>query len=194
MKLTSRQLAAALGILLLGASGYAYFRNHGRDGVEEFLTESVTRGPIASTVTATGTINPVKTVQVGTYVSGPIQAIYVDYNSPVKKDQPVAKIDPRPFTVKVMSADAAVANARAKVAKARADLAFKKLAFERNRQLLERKLIAQSDFDIARSQYDQALAQLDLDEAGVKQAAADLEGARINLAYTDITSPVDGVV
>src|SRR6266436_5760129 len=65
------------------------------------VTTAVDRGPIEQTVNATGTVNPVSTVQVGTYVSGPIQAIDVNFNSPVKKDQRVAKIDPAPFAVKV---------------------------------------------------------------------------------------------
>jgi HlyD family secretion protein len=154
----------------------------------------VERGSVASTVTATGTVNPVTTVQVGTYVSGPIQALYVDYNSPVKKGQLVAKIDPRPFVVKLQQAEANLANARAKVVKDRADLQFKRLTLERTRELLGKKLISQNDVDTAKSNYDQALAQVTLDEAGVKQAEAALQEARINLDYTNITSPVDGVV
>ena len=87
-----------------------------------YVTESVDRGAITATVTATGTVQPVSTVQVGTYVSGPIQAIYVDFNSPVTSGQLVAKIDPAPFEVKVRQAEANLANARASVEKARADL------------------------------------------------------------------------
>ncbi|RIK89365.1 MAG: hypothetical protein DCC71_25990, partial [Proteobacteria bacterium] len=100
-----------------------------------FVTEPVDRGPVEVSVTATGTVNPVTTVQVGTYVSGPILEIYVDFNSPVQQGQPVAKIDPRPFQVKVQQAEANLANAKARVAKARADLALKRLTFERNTTL-----------------------------------------------------------
>jgi HlyD family secretion protein len=112
----------------------------------------------------------------------------------VKKGQLVAKIDPAPFQVKVTEAEANLANARAKVEKDQADLEFKKLTLQRNRELLAKNLIAQNDLDTAKSNYDQALAQLNLDKAGVQQAAAALQEARINLGYTDITSPVDGVV
>jgi len=106
----------------------------------------------------------------------------------------VAKIDPASFLVQVQSADANLANARAKVLKSQADLAMKKLTFARNGQLREKDLIAQSDVDTAKSDYDQAVAQLALDAASVKQAQAALDSARINLNYTDILSPVDGVV
>ena len=194
MSVSRRHIVSAAVLLLVAATAYAYWRHQRGNGGDEYVTEIVQRGSVASTVTASGTVNPVTTVQVGTYVSGPIKAIYADFNSRVSKGQIVAQIDPAPFRVKVNSAEAAVANARAKVAKDRADLALKKLTLERNRQLLDKNLISQNDVDTAKSNYDQAVAQVELDEAGVKQALADLEAARINLAYTDIRSPVDGVV
>ena len=189
-----RYAIAAAAVVLAAAAGAVIWLRSQQQADGGYVTETVRRGTVASIVTATGTVNPVKTVQVGTYVSGPIQNLYVDYNSPVHKGQLVAKIDPRPFLVKVHEADANLANARAKVEKDRADLEFKKLTLDRNRELFASKLIAQNDVDTAKSNYDQAVAQLALDEAGVKQADASLMEARINLDYTDITSPVDGVV
>jgi HlyD family secretion protein len=182
-----------LAVLVL-AGGYAFWRRAEVADARGYVSATVDRGTIASTVTATGTVNPVTMVQVGTYVSGPIQAIYADFNSPVTKGQLVAKIDPAPFQVKVAQAEANLANAEAKVEKDRADLALKKITLGRNRELLAAKLVSQSDVDAATSAYDQARAQLALDEAGVQQATAALQEARINLAYTAITSPVDGVV
>ena len=193
MKLSTRRFALAGGMLLLAASGYAYYR-FGDRGDGGFVTEEVVRGSVASTVTASGTVNPVTNVQVGSYVSGPIQAIYADFNSQVTKGQLVAKIDPAPFQVKVQSCVAEVANANAKVIKDKADLTFKKLTYGRNQQLLAKSLAAQSDVDTAKNDHDQAVAQLALDEAAVLQAQADLDTARINLAYSEIRSPVDGVV
>lgn len=189
-----RYVAVGLVVVAAMAGGYAYWRDGATQEPEGYVTETVDRGTIAATVTATGTLNPVTTVQVGTYVSGPIQALDVDYNSLVRKGQRVAKIDPRPFEVKVLQAEANLATGRAKVDKSRADLVLKRLTLERNRTLLERNLISQNDLDTARSNFDQAVAQVALDQAGVKQTQAALEEARINLAYTDITSPVDGVV
>jgi HlyD family secretion protein len=192
--LTRRNLILTALCLLLAAAGYAYWRSTDDEAKDGYVTEKIERGTIASTVTATGTVNPVTTVQVGTYVSGPIQAIYVDYNSPVKKGQLVAKIDPAPFAVKVRQAEADVANARAKVQKDLADLELKKLTLQRNQDLRAKNLISQNDVDTAKSNYDQAVAQLALDRASVEQTEAALQAARINLSYTDITSPVDGVV
>jgi HlyD family secretion protein len=190
-----RLLAAAAGTALLLGALYAYLTMRADDGDEGgYVSAVVERGDIIATVLATGTVNPVTKVQVGTYVSGPIIALDVDYNSPVKKGQRVAKIDPAPFLVKVQIAEANLANARARVEQARADLELKRLTLERYRELRAKDFISQNDVDTARSAYDQATAQLAFDRAGVKQAEAQLEEARINLAYTDITSPVDGVV
>jgi HlyD family secretion protein len=194
MSVSRRHVVGAVVLLLVTATGYAYWRHQLRDGGDDYVTDVVQRGSVASTVTASGAVNPVTTVQVGTYVSGPVKAIYADFNSRVSKGQLVAKIDPAPFQVKVKSSEAAVANAKAKVLKDKADLAFKDLTFQRNQKLLAKNLIAQSDLDTAKNDRDQAVAQLALDEAAVKQAEADLEAARINLAYTEIQSPVDGVV
>src|SRR6202158_4543114 len=137
----------------------------GRSAATKVVTARVTQGPILRSVTATGTVTPVITVQVGSYVSGPIQAIYADFNSPVKAGQLIAKIDPRPFEVKVAQSSAALANARAQLAKDSADMAYKKITAERDRQLLAADAISRDAVDSARSTYLQAKAQADLDRA-----------------------------
>src|ERR1700756_4787370 len=112
---------AILAVLLLVLVAFYFLRS--RDGEDRYVTAAVTRGPIVRSVIATGTVNPVTVVQVGSYVSGPIQSIYADFNAPVKAGQLIAKIDPRPFQVKVDAAAAALANAKAQITKDRADLA-----------------------------------------------------------------------
>jgi HlyD family secretion protein len=190
-----RRTALGAGVLaLLLALGWIWWSRPSPVAAGGYIVEAADRGAIAVIVTATGTVNPVTTVQVGTYVSGPIREIFVDFNSPVRKGQIVAKIDPRPFQVKVQQEEANLANARARVAKARADLALKQRSLERTRALRGEAMIAESALDAAKSEFEQARAQLALDEAAVQQAQAQLEEARINLGYTDITSPVDGVV
>src|SRR5437870_7178947 len=179
--------------LLAGAAAY-YLRPAGRTASAGYVTAAADRGPIEQGVNATGAVNPITTVLVGTYVSGPIQAVDVRFNSPVKKGQRIAKIDPAPFAVKVREAEANLQNAQAKVAGNRADLKLKKLLLEPNRALLGRNLIAQNDLDTAEASYEQASAQLALDQAAVAQAQASLDDAEVNLRYTDILSPVDGVV
>ena len=142
----------AVAVLMIAAGIAVYFLRGGSTSAS-YLTAEVTRGPIVRAVIATGTVNPVTTVQVGTYVSGPIQAIYADFNAPVKAGQLIAKIDPRPYQVKVEEATAAVANARAQLGKDTADLAYKKLTFERDRQLWEAETISQDVLDTARSRH-----------------------------------------
>jgi HlyD family secretion protein len=189
-----RWVAIAGATLLAAAGGIWWWTSDASNDAPSYQTESVDRGPIDVVVTATGAVNPVTTVSVGSYVSGPILAIYADFNSPVKTGQLVAKIDPRPFEVKVLQTQAQLANAKAKVEKSRADLALKKLGFERNQKLRARNLTAENDLDTARSDYAQARAQLALDESTVKQMEGELAEAQLTLGYTNITSPVDGVV
>ncbi|TMB03145.1 MAG: biotin/lipoyl-binding protein, partial [Deltaproteobacteria bacterium] len=147
--------ALVAAALLAGAAAY-YLRPAGRTAPVGYVTVAVDRGPIERVVNATGAVNPVTAVLVGTYVSGPIQAIDATFNAPVKKGQRIAKIDPAPFAVKVREAEANLQNAQAKVAGNRADLKLKKLLLERNRVLLGRNLIAQNDLDTAETSYQQA--------------------------------------
>jgi HlyD family secretion protein len=188
-----RSVVAALLVLVLAGFGYRALVGQER-AAPRYRTEKVTRGDLTASVTATGTVNPVKTVQVGTYVSGPIQAIDVDFNSPVMKDQRVAKIDPRPFELRVQQSEAGLANARAALAKARADLQYKSANLVRNRKLKDQGIVAADAVDILASGVEQARAEVALQEAQAQQAEAQLEEARVNLGYTDIVSPVDGVV
>ncbi|MGH7964157.1 MAG: efflux RND transporter periplasmic adaptor subunit, partial [Candidatus Binatia bacterium] len=159
-----------------------------------YLTVAIERGSLSRLVVATGTLNPVTTVQVGSYVSGPIKEVFVDFNSPVKNGQRVAQIDPRPFTVKVRQAEANLITARAQVEKDKADLNFKRQVLKRTRELFERNLVARQEVEAAERDYDQAQAQWQLDHARVAQSRAALEEAQVNLGYTDIISPVDGIV
>jgi HlyD family secretion protein len=186
--------AALVTAVVLAVAAAYYFWPTGSTAPSGYVTAAVDRGGIEQSVNATGSVNPMTTVQVGTYVSGPIQAIDVTFNSPVKKGQRIAKIDPAPFAVKVREAEANLKNVQAKVVGDRADLKLKKLLLERNRVLLGRNLIAQNDVDTAETTYELASAQLALDGAAVAQSQASLEEAQVNLGYTDIASPVNGVV
>ena len=187
------RMALLAAALVAGVAAY-YFWPAGSTAPAGYVTAAADRGPIEQGINATGAVNPITTVLVGTYVSGPIQAVDVKFNSPVTKGQRIAKIDPAAFAVKVRGAEANLKNVQAKVEGDRADLKLKKLLFERNRVLLQRNLIAQNDLDTAEAGYEQASAQLALDQAAVAQAQASLEEAQVNLRYTDILSPVDGVV
>src|SRR5947208_10827987 len=189
-----RAAIAAAAALVAAAAAYHFLWPASGTAPASYVTTAVDRGPIEQTVNATGTVNPVSTVQVGTYVSGPIQAIDVNFNSPVKKGQRVAKIDPAALGVRVGAAEASLKNVQAEVVGDRADTRLKRLLLEANRTLLARHLVAQNDLGTAETANEQASAQLALDQAGVAQAEASLEEAQVNLRYTDILSPVDGVV
>jgi HlyD family secretion protein len=181
-----------VGAGIIGGGYWWLFREQER--LVTYVTARVERGTITRLVTATGTVNPVTTVQVGSYVSGPIRELFADFNSPVKKGQRVAQIDPRLFAVKVKQAEANLTTAHAQVEKDRADLDFKRDVQKRLRELFERNLIAKQEVEAAERDHAQALAQLQLDQARLEQVSAALEEARVNLDYTDIVSPVDGVV
>ncbi len=155
-----RRLSLALGLAVLLGIYLVAARARHEGGGSPYVTMPVERGPITARVTATGSVNPVKTVQVGTYVSGPIQVISVDFNSPVQRGQLLAKIDPRPFQVKVDGAAADLANARARLDKDRADLALKEVTLERTRALRAEGIVSASDLDLATSQERQARAQI----------------------------------
>jgi HlyD family secretion protein len=165
-----------------------------RDSAVHYTTAAVTRGPIIRSVTATGTVNPVLTIIVGTYVSGVIQELYCDYNTQVKRDQICAKIDPRPYQTVVNQRRANLAVAKAQLEKDKANLAYTKLNYERNVRLAQTNAVSKDAADNAKNVYDQAQAQVLFDEATIEQREAELDAAEINLDYTNIVSPVDGTV
>ena len=154
----------------------------------------VDRGRIVAKVTATGTLSAIVTVQVGSQVSGRVAALYADFNSPVKKGQLIAKIDPQLFEAAVEQARANYVAAQGNLAKSRAQAADADRQYQRAKALAERKLIAQADLDTAQSNAEAARAQVDASAGAVEQARAARHQAEVNLAYTDITSPTSGVV
>ena len=125
MKLSKRTVWMLVIAAIVVVGGWYYFAPSSSG--TKIVTAKVTEGPIVRSVTATGTVNPVITVQLGTYVSGPIIAIYKDYNAAVTKGQLIAKIDPSTYQVTVDIAQATLANSKAQLGKDEADLAYKKV-------------------------------------------------------------------
>jgi len=182
------------GSIIIGVAIAAFFLLRGSGNEPQFRADKVVRGDIEMAVTATGTVNPVTTVLVGTQVSGTIKNIYVDFNSPVKKDQLIARIDPALFDAQVNQARANLVSAKANLEKARATSIDAKRTMERNKELLSKNLIAQSDFDTAETNYETAEASVNAAKSQVAQSEAALSSAETNLFYTKIVSPVDGTV
>ncbi|HEX7647032.1 MAG TPA: efflux RND transporter periplasmic adaptor subunit [Noviherbaspirillum sp.] len=186
-------LLVVLAVIVLVAVG-VYFWHRETEAAPQYSTVPASRGTVAQAVISSGTVNPVTTIQVGTYVSGVIQTILCDFNTEVKAGQLCAKIDPRPYQTVVDQDAAELATARAQLEKDRANLDYAKLIDERNAGLLQRGIVSQETADTSRNVYKQATAQLALDQATVAQREAQWKAARINLGYTDIVSPVNGTV
>ncbi|OGP93104.1 MAG: hypothetical protein A2156_08195 [Deltaproteobacteria bacterium RBG_16_48_10] len=223
--------------VILGVAGYLIYPKLGANGSnQKFRTMKVGRGEIRFVVTASGTINPVITVLVGSQVSGTIKALYADFNSRVKQGQVIAQIDPAIFEAQVQQGRANVINTQANLLNAQANLKnaqanlqnFQanlekaevavldtKRTLDRNLQLIERKVVAQSAVDTAQANYDTAVAQREAAKAQIETAKAQIESAKAqiesakaqieqakaslkvsetNLNYTTIRSPVNGTV
>lgn len=161
---------------------------------EDYITAEVERRDITSICTATGTINPVTTVLVGTQVSGRISALYADYNSPVKKGQLIAEIDPAAFEAQLGQARANLLAARAALKQAEADRTDSRRNLERMRKLHEELVIGQSELDAAETRHAVAEAQVGVARAQVVQSKAAFDLAETNLQYTKIYCPIDGIV
>jgi len=166
----------------------------GRKQAPPFRTEAVTRGPVSEVVNATGDVSAIVSVNVGSQVSGIIDKLYVDFNSPVKKGQILATIDPRLFQAQQEKAEATLASAKANVEKAQAAYADSARIATRQEELKRQGLISQADLDTALATRDQNAAALSAAKASVLQAKADRDMAATNLAFTKITSPIDGIV
>jgi len=187
-------LVVAAAVLLAGLGGWAWLARSSAKVESKFDTAKLERGRLVAKVTATGTLSAIVTVQVGSQVSGRVAELHADFNSKVKKGELIAKIDPQLFQAAVEQASANLVAAQGNLAKARAQAADAQRQAERSRQLVEKKLVAQADFDTAQSNADAAVAAAQAAEGTVAQARAALYMARVNLQYTDILSPTNGVV
>lgn len=174
-----RRLLTSITILILAAGGWFYFR-HSEKKAPIFTTTTVTQGNVTQVVTATGSLQPVTSVEVGSQVSGLITEVLVDYNSPVKAGQLIAKIDPATYEQRLRQADADMASAQA-------NHTLVQLNTERTRELRAKNLVSQQELDQAEATLAQADAAL-----MTKQAA--VENAKVDLSRCSIYSPVDGIV
>lgn len=168
----------------------------GRDDPSKgaYRTATVERGDVRVVISATGTLRATTTVDVGSQVSGQVLEVLVDYNDRVSRGQAIARLDPAPFQTRLEQAEADLASARASVNEARATLTNAEADYLRKRDLVDRQLIARSEADLALAARDQARARIVSAEASVRQRQAAVGNARLDVDYTVIRSPVDGVV
>lgn len=179
---------ALIVLLLLGAKQAVSKKS------TSYTSVPVKTRTIIQSVEASGTVNPVKTVDIGTQVSGTIKDIYVDYNSEVSKGQLLAQIDPALFQAQVDKARSDLAAARANYQKTKSMLVYEKKNYERYARLYTKNYVSKNDLDLAEATYKSDVAQLNAMSAQINQASATLENNLTNLRYTKIISPVDGIV
>jgi len=183
-----------IGVLLIVAIVATVWFLKGRSSKITYKTSRLEKGTVVSAISATGTVNPVTTVQVGSQVSGTIQKLLADYNSRVRKGQVIAEIDPALFLAQVEQARGNFLNAQAGLQKAKVSLADARRTLERNKQLMSQGIVAQSDLDASQTAYDAAQAGIKAAEAGIVQTRGALMQVETNLKNSVIRSPVDGIV
>ncbi len=191
MNVKKRYLVIAVTLVALVGVGFAH--NHIKTRVK-YETQKLDTCTITQVVEASGTINPVNTVSVGSTVSGLIKAIYVDYNSQVKKGQLLAQIDPANFEATVHQNEAQINSAEADLARLNAIANMSKKTYTRYKNLYAKNFIAKSELDQAESDYLSSIAQVKSAQAKISQQRASYQTALTNLGYTKIIAPVDGTV
>jgi HlyD family secretion protein len=168
--------------------------SHSRNHISRYETKAIDKGDIEALVITTGSLNPMTTVDVGSQVSGNIKKLYVDFNSHVKKGQVIAELDQSQFITRVKQNEANYQSAKASLEKARVTLENNKKKYNRALDLFEKKLISFEEKETIETQYYSAIADIQSAEARLEQAKSQLDSSKVDLTYTIIRSPIDGVV
>ncbi len=188
---------AILGLIVLALAGGGYYYWKHREKaptVTYYRAQPVKMGDVTQEVTATGTVNPVKSVKVTTQVTGKVISLKADYNSRVKQGDLIAMIDPQTYESALASQRAQLKSNEAQLERTIAQLTLAKKELERAKKLAEKKMISDSDLDNAQASYDQLVATKKSNEAAIEQSRASVKTAETNLSYCTITAPVSGIV
>ena len=186
----NKKVVISATLIVVGLS--YFFVNQGNK--VQYQTKDLEKCTITQVVEASGTINPVNIVSVGSTVSGLMKAIYVDYNSEVKKGQLLAQIDPATFQAQVDQNRAQINNAQVNLAKLNAEMVYSQKTYQRYKNLYDKNFIAKSELDKAESEYYAKLASIGAQKASISQAQASYKTSMTNLGYTKIIAPVDGTI
>ena len=189
----ARNVVLVIIVIIVASSGAYWYLRH-RTPEIQYQTKKAERSDLRSIISATGELNPVETVDVGTQISGTIEEVYIDYNSAVKKGELIAEMDSSTQMASVQAARAELNSAVADLANARAVLANAQKKLARTRILAAKDLVAKSDLDDDERALLVARADADAAAASVNRCRADLAKAEITLGYTKIYSPINGVV
>jgi HlyD family secretion protein len=183
-----------VALLLVGGAGFAYWSMGNSTQESPYLTVPASKGNIRQVVSSTGTLQAVTTVIVGSQVSGTIGKLNADFNTKVTKGDVVAELDQSKFKARVDETRANLSAAQASMAKSKVAVEDADRTLKRIKELKQRELVSQSELDAAQTAYDAAKSQLNVSQAQVGQAQAAMNQASIDLGYTIIRSPVDGMV
>ena len=182
-------LVVAAGIVF----GFTVLKRNNHNGLQYELA-AIDKGTVTALVDTTGTLNPVVIVDIGSQVSGKIENIYIDFNSQVKANQVLAELEQQTFQTKVQQNEANYLSSEAAVEKSKVSLENSKKKHDRAKTLFEKDLISYEELESAEVQYLSARADLQSAEARLEQAKAQLDTSKVDLTYTIIKSPIDGVV
>ena len=186
-------IAFVVIVAALGTAGWAYYARNNRP--EPTVTSlPVSRGDVVELVQATGTLEAVTKVDVGTQVSGVIQDLYADFNQIVRKDQILARLDPSILQVQIESQEANVVRAQADLERLKVGLVDAAQKFDRAKQMFAKELVPRTELEATEIAVKSAEAQIRSSEASLKQSQAALNQARVNLGYTVIKAPIDGII
>lgn len=190
----TRLIVAVLVLAMVAGVGYWYRQRGADQAAGGYRTATVDRGDIRVTISATGSLAAISTVDVGSQISGQVTAVLADFNDRVTRGQVIARIDPSTYEAQITQGSAQINSARAGLATAQAALRNAEVDYARKAELVGQQLIARSDADLARAARDQARAQVNGAQAQIQQQIASTQTSRLNLQRTVIRSPVDGVV
>jgi HlyD family secretion protein len=189
-----KKLILFVVVLALAGGGFYYYKIATSKPEPTILTQALSRGDVVETVGATGTLEAVETVDVGTQVSGVVRELHADFNTIVKKGQIIARLDPQLIETQIEQQTANVRRAEADLDRLKVALADAKQKLDRAQQMSKKQLIPQTELETAEVNVRSAEAQIKSSEASLTQAQAQLNNQKVNLAYTTIVAPIDGIV
>ncbi len=189
-----KKLILFVVVVAIIAGGYYWYRVRNARPEPTVLTQALSRGDVVDSVGATGTLEAVETVEIGTQVSGVVQELHADFNSIVKKGQIIARLDPQLIQTQIEQQTANVQRAEADLARLEVALADAQQKLERAKQMSAKQLIPQTELETAEVNVRSADAQIRSSKASLTQAQAQLNNQRVNLGYTTIVAPIDGII
>ena len=189
-----KKLILFVVVVALIGGGYYWYRVRNARPEPTVMTQPLSRGDVVDSVGATGTLEAVETVEIGTQVSGVVQELHADFNSIVKKGQVIARLDPQLIQTQIEQQTANVQRAEADLARLEVALADAKQKLDRAQQMSAKQLIPKTDLETAEVNVRSAEAQIKSSQASLTQARAQLNNQKVNLGYTTIVAPIDGII